>query len=501
MVNWFVRRNGRVLTLVLIFIILLGLNQTMFALTILPESPIQDPVPLDSEPEAPPTEEPEQSDVASASPEAPVDPSAPELANGGPSGWFANRDCAAPLRIMLLGNSITRGRGSGVPPNQENDSYATGYRYPLDQLLNADKYQFDFVGGYTHGASSGYTFDMDHQGLPGQRLDEMMGEVDDYLTANPPDLILLHIGTNDVTQTDSSNHIADLNTLLNNIDNFSTDIPIIIARIINEEEGHPNSTHGTLITNYNSVTVQSVADTRIGNGDRLVVVDMEMDTGLIYTSGSADFFDRLHPNATGYTKMAPVWFAALEDIWPTCAPEITSTAPTTAVVEQPFTYDVNATADPTATYALVGTPPAGMSIITETGVINWTPMITQSGQIMIEVEATNIAGSDTQPFTLQVQREAQITSSPVTTAFQGVLYTYQVSADGYPAPTFSLTDPPPGMSIDSVTGLVTWNVSIIHPLGAQNVTVNAENSLGTDTQPYTIDVQQGHAIFLPVLLK
>ena len=41
-----------------------------------------------------------------------------------------------------------------------------------------------------------------------------------------------------------------------------------------------------------------------------------------------------------------------------------------------------------------------------------------------------------------------ITSTPLTTGVTGELYSYDVNAIGYPAPTYSLTTFPEGMTID-----------------------------------------------------
>ncbi len=42
-----------------------------------------------------------------------------------------------------------------------------------------------------------------------------------------------------------------------------------------------------------------------------------------------------------------------------------------------------------------------------------------------------------------------ITSTPVTTGTVGEVYSYDVNASGYPYPTYSLTTPPAGMTIDA----------------------------------------------------
>ena len=67
-------------------------------------------------------------------------------------------------------------------------------------------------------------------------------------------------------------------------------------------------------------------------------------------------------------------------------------------------------------------------------------------------------------------------------------YTYDVNANGNPAPTFSLTTAPAGMSIDPTTGIINWLPT--NP-GSFNVVVQAANGvLPNATQPFTIQRQR-----------
>ncbi len=53
-----------------------------------------------------------------------------------------------------------------------------------------------------------------------------------------------------------------------------------------------------------------MAQNRIDEGDDIIIVDMENGAGINY---STDLVDGIHPNDTGYSKMANVWFKALEE--------------------------------------------------------------------------------------------------------------------------------------------------------------------------------------------
>ncbi|MDY7080715.1 MAG: LamG-like jellyroll fold domain-containing protein, partial [Chloroflexota bacterium] len=83
-----------------------------------------------------------------------------------------------------------------------------------------------------------------------------------------------------------------------------------------------------------------------------------------------------------------------------------------------------------------------------------------------------------------------IVSPPVTAATVGRPYLYDVEAAGDPAPTYALVVSPTGMTIDTLTGLISWTPMIAQE-GNHNVQVQASNSEGTDTQNFTIIVQEG----------
>src|SRR6187200_1778029 len=77
-------------------------------------------------------------------------------------------------------------------PNNE----VGGYRYYLSEKLKAaGSGDVNFVGSLQNGH---YTMDRDHEGHIGITVDQMTSQVSSWLYANPPDVILLLIGTNDL---------------------------------------------------------------------------------------------------------------------------------------------------------------------------------------------------------------------------------------------------------------------------------------------------------------
>ena len=222
-------------------------------------------------------------------------------------------------------------------------------------------------------------------------------------------------------------------------------------------------------------------------------------TGLINwtptSTGDYEVTVRVSDGSLFDTQSFTIHVSAEADEVPTNQPPtITSTPDTTATVNQTYAHKVNAT-DPdgdTLTYSLT-TSPAGMTINSTTGLINWTP--TSTGDYEVTVRVSDGSLFDTQSFTIHVREESEttnqaptITSTPDTTATVNQTYAYNVNAtdpDGDTL-TYSLTTNPPGMTINSTTGLINWTPT---SAGNYNVTVRVSDGSLFDTQSFTIRVE------------
>jgi lysophospholipase L1-like esterase len=220
------------------------------------------------------------------------------------------------LTIMPLGNSITRG---------VSGSYnKIGYRRKLYLSLFNNGLNVDFVGSKSNGIIS--DFDRDHEGHSGYHaknpVDVNISIADNLLSwlsdlVKTPDIILLHVGTNDIIQMELYNEnvndlILDVNNILDIVDSFNTEILVVVAQIINRDDNL-----STLIVNesdstskFNTKLVDLVTGRKM-SGDKIMLVDQE--SALNYP---ADLVDGIHPNQTGYDKMAPIWFDGIIDALP-----------------------------------------------------------------------------------------------------------------------------------------------------------------------------------------
>jgi len=239
-------------------------------------------------------------------------------------------EVGATVRVMPLGDSITMGSNSGVIPI--NNLYYISYRKALWDRLISSGLDVDFVGSLNSGSEVfGAPEAADHEGHPGWTADQLLngwpdqpedGKLIEWLLNNQPDIVLLHIGTNDIGANINDSSPDDVNTILDVIDSYSNDVWVILARIINRNciTNTPPCTESFTTTTYNN-NIETIAQTRINYfGDKIVIVDMENGAGINYhLNPVGDMFDGLHPFATGYSKMSGIWFNALEPILPQVA--------------------------------------------------------------------------------------------------------------------------------------------------------------------------------------
>jgi lysophospholipase L1-like esterase len=208
---------------------------------------------------------------------------------------FAPCPEAGTCYLMPVGDSITNGTGS---------SELAGYRRPLRALLDADSLDYDFVG--TNAGEAGH-----HQGISGWKIAQMTAELPSYLTycsdsnydVRVPHVFLLMMGTNDVNQSpDTAQAVADLDGL---VDLMSQQVPtalIVVAQIVPNGDAALDASR---VVPFNAA-IPGMIEAHRARGQRVVGVDMHSTL-----SHPGDFDDSLHPNDSGYAKMAAVWNGAI----------------------------------------------------------------------------------------------------------------------------------------------------------------------------------------------
>ena len=189
------------------------------------------------------------------------------------------------VRILPLGDSITD--GFNVPG---------GYRINLWRALAGAGHPVDFAGSQFNGP--GDLPDHDHEGHPGWRIDQLDANIAGWLQASQPRSVLLHIGTNDMNQNyDVAGAPGRLSGLIDKIRAGAPGADVFVAQITPESD----PAFEARVRAFNAAVPGIVAQ----KGARVHLVDMHS------AITTADLADGVHPNRTGYDRMAAVWAAAL----------------------------------------------------------------------------------------------------------------------------------------------------------------------------------------------
>ena len=183
-------------------------------------------------------------------------------------------------------------------------------------------------------------------------------------------------------------------------------------------------------------------------------------------------------NELGVGASVPFTFTILP---PASTPTVTSGSTATGAVGSDFNYQVLANNSP-ASYNAVDLPD-GLSLNSANGAISGKPVT--PGTFKIKVSANNATGSGAQTEVIVAVAAAQgapvINSSTTATGSSGALISYQATAN-VAVSSWSALNLPPGVDIDSATGLVAGRAAVD---GLFNTTLTARNAAGVST-PFTL---------------
>jgi lysophospholipase L1-like esterase len=229
---------------------------------------------------------------------------------------------AEPLKILPLGDSITYGIGS-----LDNG----GYRTKLWQDFGSNASAVDFLG--TQQGFAADLGDNDNEGHSGYGIDNIKtdlasndGVADSnggywltgiyhyqltppYVTiirpAIYPDIILLHIGTNDISRGASAATAATrLDGLISEIFKLRPATTLMLASLVPRTD---DAGMEAVTEQYNAL-IPGLVTKYSDAGKSIYFVDMHSELT------AADLYDGLHPNRDGYAKMGDAWFDAIQAI-------------------------------------------------------------------------------------------------------------------------------------------------------------------------------------------
>ncbi|MGH9380010.1 MAG: SGNH/GDSL hydrolase family protein [Thermoanaerobaculia bacterium] len=198
------------------------------------------------------------------------------------------------VRILPLGDSITEGIDA-----------RSSYRYWLDRGLREAGVELDFVGSLRGpvGGADGNAFDADHEGHWGWRADEVAARLDSWLAAAEADVVLLHLGHNDLGAGEAPSEVAaEVAELVARIRDSPSRPHVLVAEVIPVSVPALAAGIGEL-NEALAARVEAIADP----GVRLVDLATGFDAGRRTADG-------IHPNEEGARWMAERWLAALLDV-------------------------------------------------------------------------------------------------------------------------------------------------------------------------------------------
>jgi hypothetical protein len=206
----------------------------------------------------------------------------------------AAAELRAQTRLMPLGDSIT-----------EAETGHASYRYWLWHRLMGGGYPVDLVGSMTgvYGGPPLYSdFDPDHEGHWGWRADEILAEIVGWATAAQPEVVLVHLGHNDLWQGQGvETTIDELEAIVLAIRSVNPRVTVLLAEVI-------PSTLPALdeipALNAEIVLLAALLDSPVS---RVIAVDQW--TGF---DPVVDTYDGVHPSESGEQKLAQRWFEVLE---------------------------------------------------------------------------------------------------------------------------------------------------------------------------------------------
>lgn len=221
---------------------------------------------------------------------------------------------SSPCKLLPLGDSITFG---------VNDEGNGGYRGPLFADVVAAGQKITFTGSLTNGPTtvSGQPFPQRNEGHSGWGISEVTpfsGGNAGITTLIPtpalssnsggtPDIILLHIGTNDATSFSATQMESDLEGLLDKLFTNAPNALVVLAQIIPLGYDPTNA----VVRAYNQA-LPGIVQARAVAGKHVMLVDMNTDFSVSTMYGA----DKIHPNTAGYKVIADRWYAAISALLP-----------------------------------------------------------------------------------------------------------------------------------------------------------------------------------------
>jgi len=218
-------------------------------------------------------------------------------------------DTDSPLKILAVGDSITEGGKRGV------EEYT--YRLSLQEIMYKAGVPFDFLGSKVEGLDPGIgwpevlpglAFDPHHESYYGQTTRFVCDKVMENYSklGQHPDIVLVHLGTNDRKHGDFEVSVAQpLRELIAFLREQNEEVAILL--------GHLNFNNDPTVDQIRSWVERVATETNSSVSPVRTVHHYKgwhADPESVY----ADTFDWAHPNMKGQQKMAENWWEVMQQL-------------------------------------------------------------------------------------------------------------------------------------------------------------------------------------------
>lgn len=205
---------------------------------------------------------------------------------------------ATPVRVMPLGDSITGSPGC--------------WRALLWNRLRSNGYtDVDFVGTLP-AQNCGVAYDGDNEGHGGYLATNIANQnlLPGWLSATRPDVVMMHLGTNDVwNNLSASTILAAYSRLVDQMRASNPDMKILVAKILPMNPSGCGECAQRVVTLNNAIP--GWASGKSTARSPITVVDQW--SGF---STAADTSDGVHPDDSGIQKISDRWYPALAPLLP-----------------------------------------------------------------------------------------------------------------------------------------------------------------------------------------
>jgi len=210
---------------------------------------------------------------------------------------FLASSSAHAVKIMPLGDSITGSPGC--------------WRATLwNRLQNSGYTDVDFVGTQ-YAQSCSQNHDANNEGHGGYLATDIANanQLSGWLSSTNPDVVMMHLGTNDVWNGVSTSNILNAySKLVDQMRSNNANVKILVAQIIPMDSSRSCSQCANRVTDLNS-NIPSWASSKSTSQSPITVVDQW--NGF---SANSDTSDGVHPNDSGNQKISDKWYSALTSV-------------------------------------------------------------------------------------------------------------------------------------------------------------------------------------------